>query len=504
MYLSLNTLGSLVLDVNGAQLDARFLDSTGVWRDYFTLIKGPSTPPTADFSATPVVGAVPLAVQFSDLSAYQPSAWAWDFDADGSVDSLVQSPVFTYAAPGLFGVRLTASNAAGSSERFRPDLICALSTDGLADADGDAVPDGTDLCPCAFDPQQMDTDGDALGDVCDPDDDNDGVPDATDCSPLLRGVSSPPAPIGDTLRLESPTPASGTRLLWARSLGGHTSNVYRGTLAETGPRARNEVCFDAEIPGTETIDPESPPLGRSFYYLVSARNSCGESPIGRDSQGSDLVPAASCVPLNRETDGDTVPDLADNCPASPNPTQDDAEGDTIGDACDNCLEAANPGQEDTDADGAGDPCDNCGVVANSDQLDTDGDGSGDVCDLDDDADGVPDAQDCAPLDPNVTGPPGDVGDSLLLGPGPGDIAWTAVPEAGAYNVYRGHAASGLPFTYDHACLTARWPGTASSDTEAPASGELFYYLVSAWNACGEGTLGASSSGQAVPNPSACP
>ncbi len=41
MFLSLNSLGSLVLDVNGNRLDATFLDQAGVRRDYFTIVKGP-------------------------------------------------------------------------------------------------------------------------------------------------------------------------------------------------------------------------------------------------------------------------------------------------------------------------------------------------------------------------------------------------------------------------------------------------------------------------------
>src|SRR2546425_1380610 len=41
MYLSLNELGSLVLDLNGGRLDAWFLSSTGVVQDYFTMKKNP-------------------------------------------------------------------------------------------------------------------------------------------------------------------------------------------------------------------------------------------------------------------------------------------------------------------------------------------------------------------------------------------------------------------------------------------------------------------------------
>ena len=44
MFLSLNVLGSLVLEVSGPQLNARFLDGSGVWRDSFTIYKGTGAP----------------------------------------------------------------------------------------------------------------------------------------------------------------------------------------------------------------------------------------------------------------------------------------------------------------------------------------------------------------------------------------------------------------------------------------------------------------------------
>jgi hypothetical protein len=49
MFISLNSLGSMVLDVNGNRLDAAFIDQAGVKRDYFTILKGAaaSTAPSA-------------------------------------------------------------------------------------------------------------------------------------------------------------------------------------------------------------------------------------------------------------------------------------------------------------------------------------------------------------------------------------------------------------------------------------------------------------------------
>ncbi len=44
MYISLNTLGSMVIDVNGGRLDATFLTGAGTVADSFTLLKGAAAP----------------------------------------------------------------------------------------------------------------------------------------------------------------------------------------------------------------------------------------------------------------------------------------------------------------------------------------------------------------------------------------------------------------------------------------------------------------------------
>ncbi len=58
-----------------------------------------------------------------------------------------------------------------------------------SDADGDGVPNTSDNCPMSPNPTQSNNDGDAQGDVCDPDDDNDGVPDTSDNCPLTANAS---------------------------------------------------------------------------------------------------------------------------------------------------------------------------------------------------------------------------------------------------------------------------------------------------------------------------
>jgi hypothetical protein len=102
-----------------------------------------------------------------------------------------------------------------------------------------------------------------------------------------------------------------------------------------------------------------------------------------------------------DRDGDGVIDTSDNCLSTPNTDQADADGDGIGDACDACP---NDAANDVDEDGVCGAVDNCPTVSNPGQEDADHDGIGDACDPDDDNDGVPDTNDCAPFNPSVGGP----------------------------------------------------------------------------------------------------
>ncbi|MEZ6038639.1 MAG: PKD domain-containing protein [Planctomycetota bacterium] len=91
----------------------------------------------ADFTATPTSGVAPVTVQFTDTSSGQPTAWAWDFDNDGNVDSTEQNPEFTFETPGYYTVKLVASNANSEGETIKTDFVRAI---GPVVADFSATP----------------------------------------------------------------------------------------------------------------------------------------------------------------------------------------------------------------------------------------------------------------------------------------------------------------------------------------------------------------------------
>ncbi len=178
-----------------------------------------------------------------------------------------------------------------------------------------------------------------------------------------------------------------------RSFGSDPTSVYVLKLDSNG-----------EIPGCDSIDysnaivNETSVLPQDTNAVITSTSAIVTSPTINPQNTSAEISIVCCYE-DDDYDCDSIPDVEDNCPETPNGpnlgtciygwsemvtcTTDDAcgadgicstnqedEGDGVGDVCDNCPNDYNPDQRDFDGDCIGDVCDNCQQTPNGLNLGT--------------------------------------------------------------------------------------------------------------------------------------
>ncbi len=273
----------------------------------------------------------------------------YDYDDDGIVD---------FANPSLYeegSEHIKADNCPYDANPNQLDSDQDGTGDVCEDDDGDGLINDRDNCPLIANPEQLDEDGDKIGDACDNNDhDGDAIEDDIDNCPTVANLGQ-----------------------WDRDEDG-----------------LGNKCDD-DIDGDGFTNQEEIDAGTSVWN----KNSFPLSDTDIDN------------------DGDGVADRVDNCIDFVNPGQWDKDQDGIGNVCDDdidgdgftnqeevdagssvwnaksvpLIDAAN----DSDGDGIRNETDNCPNVANSGQWDKDKDGLGNVCDDDIDGDGFSNAEEKA-------------------------------------------------------------------------------------------------------------
>ncbi|AGB02802.1 PKD domain-containing protein [Methanoregula formicica] len=121
-------LVQVAFDVNSLGMNANIDDFCA---GSATTCGGSGTPtpsPVASFTATQVNGVAPLAVTFTDTSTNSPTSWSWNFG--DTATSTYRDPTHTYGSAGTYPVKLTVTNAGGSSTVTKAGLVYVVNATG--------------------------------------------------------------------------------------------------------------------------------------------------------------------------------------------------------------------------------------------------------------------------------------------------------------------------------------------------------------------------------------
>lgn len=147
--------------------------------------------------------------------------------------------------------------------------VFPLDPSETADADSDGVGDNRDNCPQASNPDQRDTDADALGNACDTDDDNDSYLDVAETALGSDPLQAGSIPVATIISFETGIPAgwvvpptATAGWLVDNAQGSHLSKSLRSGITNHNGKAQIQFVVNLGAPGfvfdlktsTDTLD----------------------------------------------------------------------------------------------------------------------------------------------------------------------------------------------------------------------------------------------------------
>jgi N-acetylneuraminic acid mutarotase len=246
-----------------------------------------------------VTGGYDGAANTAVAQVYDPAANSWSAAPDMSAARSLHTATLLASGKVLVTGGSDGPNFTASAELF--------TASAPVDTDLDTVPDATDNCPSDANADQIDSDGDGLGDACDADDDNDGILDGDDDSPATGRVTLTPEELSQyagarvTLHVSFRDPGSASlrnRSILITRTGTNPGAQKRNTGYATGELDYGYVptkvgtdtvtaCFDTD---SDNVCELGEPRDRSTVHVVTPRALAGS---GNFSSGQPASLAAT-------------------------------------------------------------------------------------------------------------------------------------------------------------------------------------------------------------------